>query len=168
VREVQHRSEPAFPERVYLYNCRIFDVYRRGVVTLAILADTDSNWRPNQYERQALGCRARLDFPICKLLNLVLNEARLRGSAEPAAAVVLANWAVQQAGRDGERRLALKWDLTRRLFEIGLKKADILELYRLIDWLMKLPPGLEARFRQQVCEYERQQNMPYVTSMVCR
>ena len=73
---------------------------------------------------------------------------------------------VQQAGRDDDRRLALKWDLTRRLFETGLTKSDILELYRLIDWLMKLPDELELRFRQQVQEYEQRQNMPYVTRCV--
>src|SRR6266704_3565794 len=89
----------------------------------------------------------------------------MRASREPAAVVVLANWAVQQAGRDDERRLALKWDLTRRLFEIGLQKTDILELYRLVDWLMKLPDELEERFRRQVREYEQEKNMPYVTSI---
>jgi hypothetical protein len=50
--------------------------------------------------------------------------------------VVLANWAVQQAGKDAERRLALKWDLMRRLYEIGLQKADILEL-----WLRRSSSG---------------------------
>ena len=54
---------------------------------------------------------------------------------------------------------------TRRLFEIRLRKADVLELYRLIDWLMKLPADLEERFRRQVYEYEEKQNMPYVTSI---
>src|SRR5438552_4609019 len=92
------------------------------------------------------------------------GRGALKGSREPAAIVVLANWAVQQAARDDERRFELKWDLTRRLFEIGLGKADILELYRLVDWLMKLPRELEARFLKQVYEFERQKTMPYVTS----
>ena len=163
--EVQHRADPDFGVRLYRYNYRIFDVYGRRVVTLAILADGDPNWRPSFYEMEAPGCRIRFDFSVCKLLDLVADEARLRASREPSAVVVLANWAVQQAGRDDERRLGLKWDLTRRLFEIGLKKADILELYRLVDWLMKLPTELEARFRMQLYEYEQKQNMPYVTSI---
>jgi len=35
----------------------------------------------------------------------------------------------------------------------------------LIDWLLKLPQELEARFRAQVNEYEQKANMPYVTSI---
>ena len=34
-----------------------------------------------------------------------------------------------------------------------------------MDWLLKLPKDLEARFRQQVCEFEAKQVMPYVTSI---
>ncbi len=163
--EVQHRAEPDFGARLYRYNYRTSDVYGRRVATLAILADSDPNWRPSFYEMVAPGCRIRFDFSVCKLLDLVADEARLRASREPSAIVVLANWAVQQTGKDDERRLALKWDLTRRLFEIGLKKTDILELYRLIDWLMKLPNELELRFKRQLHEYEQKQNMPYVTSI---
>src|SRR3954451_6449359 len=50
--EVQHWPDPDFSERVYCYNYRIFDVYRRVVTTLAILADNDPVWRPTHYERE--------------------------------------------------------------------------------------------------------------------
>ena len=40
----------------------------------------------------------------------------------------------------------------------------ILELYRLIDWLMWLPEDLTLAFRQQVLEYEAEVRMPYVTT----
>ena len=60
------------------------------------------------------------------------DEQQLKASREPSAIVVLANWAVQQAGKDDERRLGLKWDLTRRLFEIELKKADTREPYGMV------------------------------------
>lgn len=85
-------------------------------------------------------------------------------SHEPAAIIVLANWAAQQAAKDDERRLSLKWDLTRRLYETGLQKADILELYRLVDWLLKLPKELEAKFLRKVYEFEQEKIMPYVTN----
>jgi hypothetical protein len=163
--EVQHRMDPDFPARLYRYNYRVFDVYGKRVATLAILADADPNWRPARYESEVLGCRVQFDFLVCKLLDLVADETRLRASCEPSAIVVLANWAVQQSARDDERRLALKWDLTRRLYGMGLEKLDILELYRLVDWLLRLPAELEARFRRQLYEFEAQQIMPYVTSI---
>jgi hypothetical protein len=62
-------------------------------------------------------------------------------------------------------RLRVKWDLTRRLYETGLQQKDILELYRLIDWLLGLPEELERDFKQQVIRYEQSKVMPYVTSI---
>jgi hypothetical protein len=137
--EVQHRADQGFAARLYRYNYRTYDVYGKHVATLAILADADPQWRPAHYEMAGPGSRVRFDFSVCKLLDLVADEPTLRVSREPSAVVVLANWAVQQAGKNDEQRLALKWDLTKRLYEIGLGKADILELYRLVDWLLKLP-----------------------------
>jgi hypothetical protein len=162
--EVQHRPDPDFVARLYRYNYRIMDVHGKAVSTLAILADADPNWRPSHYELASPGTKVRFDFSTCKLLDLVADEARLKASREPAAVVVLANWALQQTGKDAERRLALKWDLTRRLFEIGLHKSEILELYRLVDWLVKLPQELEARFMDQLFKFEQQKNMLYVTN----
>ena len=54
---------------------------------------------------------------------------------------------------------------SRRLYELGFGKAGILELYRLIDWLLKLPRRMEERFRQQLMEFEQKQVMPYITSI---
>src|SRR5258708_496052 len=163
--EVQHRFEENFAERLFHYFCAIQALYRRRVSTLVILADTDSQWRPSRYEMESPGTRLCFEFSSCKLLDLTADIERLAESREPAAIVVLANSAVQQAGKDDQRRLALKWDLTRRLYELGFAKTEILELYRLIDWLLKLPSDLEARFRQQLVEFEQKKVMPYITSM---
>ncbi len=48
--EIQHRPDPHFEVRLYRYNYRAIDVYGRPVITLAVLADTDPNWRPTHYE----------------------------------------------------------------------------------------------------------------------
>ncbi len=162
--EIQHRPEPGFEVRLYRYNYRAMDVYGRPVITLAVLADTDPDWRPTHYELVLPGTRVRVDFSVCKLLDLTADEAALRASREPAAVVILANWAAQQTGQDAERRRVLKWELTRRLYDMGLGKADIRELYRLVDWLVRLPDDLEAQFHEKLYEFENERNMPYVTS----
>ncbi|SPE61001.1 hypothetical protein SBV1_590019 [Verrucomicrobia bacterium] len=46
-------------------------VHNKPVVTLAVLADADPNWRPAHYEKALLGTRVRFDFSVCKLLDLV-------------------------------------------------------------------------------------------------
>jgi hypothetical protein len=39
------------------------------------------------------------------------------------------------------------------------------ELFRLIDWLMELPPVLETVFKQDVVKIQEERRMPYVTSI---
>jgi hypothetical protein len=129
----------------------------------AVLADAHPHWRPDHYELELPGTRVRFDFSVCKLLEF--DEAQLRASREPAAVVVLAHLAAQRAKRDDQGRLAMKWELTRRLYRMGLAKADILQLFRLIDWLMRLPENLERRFRERLSKSEAKRVMPYITSI---
>ncbi|WP_163560293.1 DUF4351 domain-containing protein [Halomonas sp. NO4] len=46
----------------------------------------------------------------------------------------------------------------------GYGKAQIIELFRLIDWMMRLPDALEREFLDEHYVFEEAQNMPYVTS----
>jgi len=39
------------------------------------------------------------------------------------------------------------------------------ELFRLIDWLMVLPQGLEVAFRRELISFEEEKTMPYITSI---
>jgi predicted transposase YdaD len=164
--EVQHQPDPKLPERVFQYNRRTRDRFGVPVLTLVILADENPTFRPDHFEEQLLECcRTRFDFPTCKLLDQV-NAARKQIAArKPSAVIVVANWLAQQTRADMRRRLRVKWDLTRRLYEADYKRKDILELYRLIDWLLSLPPEFDSRFKEQVVEYETKKRMPYVTSI---
>jgi hypothetical protein len=134
--EVQNQPDARLPLRVYQYHHRVRDRYDQRVLTLVILADDRADWRPSHYEESILECHVRFDFPICKLLDLVpvVQEAADRG--KPSAVIVLANWVAQQTRHDMDERLGLKWNLTRRLYGAGLERKDVLELYRLIDWMV--------------------------------
>lgn len=44
--EIQASEETHFPERMYVYNYRIFDRYKKPIISVAILADDDPNWHP--------------------------------------------------------------------------------------------------------------------------
>lgn len=39
--EIQGQPEKVFAERMYIYNYRLFDKYKRRVVSLAVLTDSD-------------------------------------------------------------------------------------------------------------------------------
>ena len=55
--------------------------------------------------------------------------------------------------------------LARRLYESGYNQDEVLNLFRFLDWVLKLPKNLEAEFLQELTAYEEERRMPYVTSV---
>ncbi len=60
-----------------------------------------------------------------------------------------------------------KWKLilTRRLYEKGYGREDIINLFCFIDWVMSLPEELEQEFWQELRNFQEEQRMPYITSV---
>ncbi len=162
--EVQHRPDTAFPKRVCDYNRRAEDYCGQPVLSLAILADPDPDWRPDAYESAWFGCELRFKFPVCKLLDLAARQEELLQSGEPVGILIIADWVAGRTRQNDVERMEWKWKLTRRLYESGQTKQQVLELYRFIDWLLALSPDLEMNYRGQVHQYEQEKSMPYITS----
>jgi hypothetical protein len=162
--EVQTAREADFPRRMYVYNYRIFDRYNRDVASLAVLADDDPDWRPTEYRASVLGCERLLRFPVVKLLDFAAHEAVLEASGNPFAAVVLAHLKALQTRDDPAARHAWKLRLVRGLYERGLSPKDVRELFRVIDWLMELPPVLKEVFWQDVQQIQEERRMPFVST----
>ncbi len=162
--EVQGSYESDFAERMYVYNYRLFDRYRRQVVSLAVLTGRRKRWRPKQYRTELWGCEARFTFPSVKLLDYAKQENELTASSNPFAIVVLAHLKTQATRTHPEDRLQWKLRLFTLLYERGYRKEDMLELMRFIDWVMTLPEELETRFDEAVFDYEEEHRMHYVTS----
>jgi len=135
------------------------------VVSLVLLADAHPDWRPGPYEEQLWGCHLRFEYPMCKLLDLAREPKSLDKSDNPVAVVIAAHLAAQATANDLTARHDFKWALTCRLHERGYGWQDILELFRLLDWLLVLPDELEVAFRRKLIEYEEKQNMPHITSI---
>ena len=163
--EVQGQRDSDLPRRMYQYHHRIADRYGRPVVSLAVLADAQAEWRPGPYEEEMWGCRLLFEYPVCKLLDLGLGPEYLEASDNPVAVVIAAHLAVQASAGDMPARYDSKRALTRRLYERGYERQEVLELFRVIDWLLVLPKELEVAFRRELMEYEQEKAMPYVTSI---
>jgi len=162
--EVQTTRDPEFPQRMYVYNYRIFDRYNRAVASLAVLADDDPAWRPTEFRNQLFGCEASLRFPAVKLLDFGAHEALLEASANPFAQVVLAHLKARQTRDNPADRHAWKLRLVRGLYERGFSAKDVRELFRVIDWLMALPVTLEKVFWQDVAQIQEERRMPFITT----
>ena len=73
--EVQGDRESEFPERMFNYNTAVWKLYRREVVSLAVLCDEDPSWRPESFAYGRWGCVMELTYRIAKLLD---RDARQR------------------------------------------------------------------------------------------
>lgn len=162
--EVQTARDANFPRRMYVYNYRVFDRYNRPVASLAVLADDDPDWRPSEFRSRVFGCEAGIRFPAVKLLDFAAHEALLEASDNPFAKVVLA-YLKARATRDnpGDRH-AWKLRLVRGLYEHGFSARDVRELFRIIDWMMELPPALDSLFWQDVAKIQEERQMPFITT----
>lgn len=163
--EIQNQPKSDFAKRMYTYNHRIFDRYDRQVASLAVLSDEQADWKPTQFGYQLLGCEVNFKFPVVKLLDYQQNWQELEESSNPFATVVMAHLKAQETRGQQQERKTWKLSLTRRLYERGYQRQQIIDLFRFIDWVMALPKELEEDFRQEINQYEEERRMRYVTSI---
>jgi hypothetical protein len=162
--EIQAQEEGKFPERMFVYNYRIFDRYKRPVASLAVLADSSRTWRPNQFGYKLFGCTVDFKFPVVKLVDYQQHFEELEESRNPFATVVLAHLAALQTRDNRVERKAQKLALVRRLYEKELSREQVLNLFAFLDWMLTLPLELEREFEVEVEKLEEEQRMKYVTS----
>ncbi|MBI3469088.1 MAG: hypothetical protein HY000_39290 [Planctomycetes bacterium] len=163
--EVQGRRERDFAERMFVYSYRVYDRYRRPVVSLAVLCDDQPQWRPDHFEYNVWGCSVGIRFLVAKLLDYQEDVAALERSANPFAAVVLAQLKALETRQAPPQRWQWKVRLIKGLYERGLSAQQIRQLFRLIDWMLVLPEELEQSFREEIHRFEEERRMPYVTSV---
>jgi hypothetical protein len=161
--EVQGQQDAEFPRRMFVYAYRLYDRYARDVASLAVLADTAPEWRPSSFEVGRWGSRLGLTFPTVKLLDLAPRQAELEADANPFAIVVLAHLAAQATRDDPRARYDRKLALTRRLYERGLSRQQVIDLYRFLDWILRLPEDLEIQYTDEIYRIEESFSMPYVS-----
>jgi hypothetical protein len=162
--EVQSQPETVFPQRMYVYNYRLFDRYNRKVVSLAILADDRPSWRPDHFEYSLWGCKVGIQFPVIKLLDYAVACDALESDPNPFAMVVLAHLKTLETRRDPANRLNWKVRLIKGLYERGLSPEDVRKLFRFIDWVMELPQALEDFLFDELRKFEEAKQMPFVTT----
>jgi hypothetical protein len=93
----------------------------------------------------------------------------LEASDNPFAALVMAHRRTQETTGDAQGRLRQKSALIKRTFQFLRERSygdqAILELFRLLDQLMTLPEPLELVFRDDIRQFEEENQMEYVTSV---
>jgi hypothetical protein len=161
--EIQNQKEEGFALRMLVYNYRLRDRYNIPVVSLAVLSDENAEWRPTLYESSLWGCGLTFWFPVVKLLDYGDSWQLLEESNNPFSTIVMAHLKTQATRNNPVERKEWKLRLTRRLYERGYDRQNILNLYRFIDWLLILPDDLADEVEIEITRYEQEGTMPYVT-----
>lgn len=161
--EVQSQYDTDFNQRMFIYHYRTFDLYRKPVISLAILGDEKEKWRPSNYGYDLGGCRLNLDFPIIKLLDYQEKWEELERDLNPFAMMVMAHLKTKATISNLTEREQWKWNLIRSLYDKGYSKLEIVKLFKFIDAMMRLPPLLQQNLNKKVIKYEEEKKMPLVS-----
>ena len=123
---------------MFTYNYRLYDRIARPVASLAVLADDDEGWKPESFGFEVLGCRHRLDFPVVKLIEFADRLDHLETDPNPFALVTAAHLRTRRTKQDPQARYQAKRALVRLLYRRGWDRQRILDLFAVLDWMMRL------------------------------
>jgi hypothetical protein len=163
--EVQGQKDNQFEQRIFIYNYRLFDRYGPSVISLAILGDGNTDWRPKSYSYGMAGFKMSCQFPTIKLIDYRKKWKTLEKSKNPFAIVVRTHLKGLETQRSAKKRFLEKKELFKALYEANYTEQQILDLFRFMDWVLGLPKGLEQQFNNFTMQYEEDRKMPYITSI---
>jgi hypothetical protein len=166
--EIQSQYEENFPQRMYIYNYRAFDLYQKPVISLAILGDERVNWRPDSYNYTIAGCEVSLKFPTVKLLDYEERWSELEASSNPFAIIVMAHLKTKATTGKLPQREQWKWRLIRGLYEKEFEREQIIKLFEIIDNMMTLSPELQSSLESKIKQFEEERTMPLMSNMELR
>ncbi len=163
--EVQGTRQAEFAKRMFVYNYRIYDRYDKPVASFAVLADDQVNWRPDNFSYSVLGSETSIHFPIAKLTDYYDMVNELLTMDNSFAVVTATHIMTQQTRKNVVARYKAKQLLVRLLYQRQWDKQRIIDLFSVIDWMMRLPEELDQQLWQEIEIFEENEKMQYVTSI---
>lgn len=161
--EIQVQPDPFFEERMLDYYLHLRLTYNKEVICLAILADSNPNWRPRRLHKKIAQFQLVFEFMTVKLLDL--DPQRLEQSRNPIAVITLAHLNALRLRGNPELLFQEKVRMIRKLLEGGYTKRYIAELYAEVDAIMALPKELERQVAEVVREVQRKKRIRRLTSL---
>ena len=165
--EVQGSQQTEFEKRMFTYHYRLFDRYQKPVAGFAVLTDGNDNWRPSIYSSEIWNTRLTFEFNLVKILDFEKTaEAAGPFPKNPIEILIRGHQIARLTKPESPQRLDGKLALIKHLYRSGLKKEAILELFRILDWLISLSTDLAKEFKIDFERFEREEiAVPYVTSI---
>jgi hypothetical protein len=112
-----------------------------------------------------LGSETSIRFPIAKLTDYHDKVNELLTADNSFAVVTATHILTQRTRKNDEERYKAKQLLVRLLYQRKWDKQRVIDLFRVIDWMMRLPEELEQQLWQEIGTLEENEKMQYVTSV---
>jgi len=164
--EIQSSPElkGVFARRIFTYWSRLIDRYQVDVVSLAVLADTNQNYRPNSFHFSRSGTENTFTYPMVKLIDFESEAswASLEASENVFALLVMAQIKAKRLKGNSEGLFDFRLGLTRSLYHRGYSREQVIELFNFIGWMIQLPETLESRLVEAIKAVEEELKMPYI------
>ncbi|WNV05375.1 hypothetical protein RP726_02930 [Candidatus Methylospira mobilis] len=150
---------------MFVYNYRIYDRYRRPVASMAVLADEHAAWRPDNFSYSVLGSETAIRFPVAKLTDYHDKLDELEVSENAFALITAAHIPTRRTRKNDQARKDAKSRLVRLLYQRKWGKQRVIDLFTVLDWMMKLPEELEQQLWHEIEAIDEKEKMRYVTSV---
>jgi hypothetical protein len=161
--EVQAQKEQNFPERMFIYNYRIFDRFRKTVISLAILADNTKHWRPDRFGYGEKNAKMELRFPIAKIIDFADKWDYLEQNDNIFSLCIMAHLKAMETKDNYEQRKKWKFYLLRLMLKKGYGRKKIVQLLRFTDWVLTLPDELNQQLWHDFNQLKEVKKMPYIS-----
>jgi hypothetical protein len=159
--EFENSHSPNIKERMYDYNARIKEKYKKDITALVIYTGRNAPANPTSYTKTVFGTSIVFTFNAYVIVEQ--DEAALKANPNPFAIVVLANLYVANTYEDYAERLRLKEEIyvLARQRKYPDEKTNRLILF--LTELMKLPTNLETQFNEYISKPQKSTDMIYTT-----
>jgi hypothetical protein len=167
--EVQSQAKPGLMERMFIYFYRGYDknVEKKiPMISVAILADDNPNYRPDEYSFTLFGFELRMKIPVVKILDYKLKKElrdKLESTTNPMSMIVkaqLKSHEVKQAGDD--KKFEVTKELIRQCYKHGYSKEDTHLVMNFFDWVIRLPESYKDRIKEVIKKIEEEFKMEYI------
>ena len=163
--EVQGQPDADFARRMWVYHCRVHDLHGGDIASLALLADSDGTWRPHAFTKELWGCHLEFGFRTVKLLDYRARLTELEQGRNPFGLLVAAYLHAQATRPISPERFVSKLRLVRGLYDRGLTREELVDLFACLDWFLVLSPSLDKKFCDEMTRFEEEKSVPHITSV---
>jgi hypothetical protein len=167
--EVQSQPKPGFMERMFIYFYRGYDKKVDKdipMISVAILADDNPNYRPDEYYFSLLGFELRMKIPVVKILDYKLKKElkdKLETAANPMAMIVKAQLKSHEVKKaDNDTKFEVTKELIRQCYQHGYSKKDTHLVMNFFDWVIRLPESYKGRLKEVIRKIEEEFKMEYI------